>query len=144
MAKSKKLDRMKVIEAAGGVLTQRRSGETVVALIHRPQYDDWTLPKGWREKGESWSEAAVREVREETNCKVTMKKFVGCTSYEVGKNPKIVLYWHMELVKEGEFDPSGETDQLIWVSMEKASSQLSYDNESRLVESSIKKISSRK
>ena len=51
-----------LIEAAGGVVV--RDGQ--VALVHRPRYDDWTLPKGKLDPGESFEEAALREVEEET------------------------------------------------------------------------------
>lgn len=133
MAKSRKSGKRKVIEASGGILTRLHQGENLVALVHRPKYDDWTLPKGWREKGESWSEAALREVQEETNCKAKLKEFAGCTCYNVGNVPKVVLYWHMALKKEVEFDPSGETDQLIWVDINEAIKRLSYRNEIELL-----------
>ena len=133
MAKSGKSSKRDVIEAAGGLLTRDHQGKTQVALIHRSRYDDWALPKGRRERGESWSKAALREVREETNCKAELKEFVGCTCYEVGGMPKVVLFWHMALVKEKEFDPSGETDQLIWLEIDEARSRLSYSNERRLL-----------
>ena len=55
------------ISAAGGVLLRRdEEGRTRVAVIHRPKYMDWSLPKGKLEKGEGWQEAALREVEEET------------------------------------------------------------------------------
>ncbi len=133
MAKSGKSGKRDVIEAAGGVLTRDHQGKTLVALIHRSRYDDWTFPKGWRERGESWSKAALREVKEETNCKATLKQFVGCSCYVVEGMPKVVLFWHMTLVKEKEFDTSGETDRLIWLEIDEARSRLSYSNESRLL-----------
>ena len=135
MTKSRKSHKRKVIEAAGGIVTRLYQGNLQVAVIHRPKYDDWTLPKGWREKGESWSETALREVKEEINCKVKMKEFAGCTCYKVGSAPKIVLFWHMDLVKEGEFDPSGETDQLVWVEIGDARLRLSYAGEIHLIDS---------
>ena len=135
MIKSRKSKKWEVIEAAGGIVTRLDQGKQRVALIHRPKYDDWTLPKGWREKGETWSDAALREVREETNCTVMMKEFAGCTSYNVGIVPKIVLFWHMDLVKEGEFDSSGETDQLVWVEIDEARLRLSYEGEIHLIDS---------
>ncbi len=134
MIKSRKSNKLEVIEAAGGIVTRLDEGKQLVALIHRPKYDDWTLPKGWLEKGESWSEAALREVREETNCTVVMKEFAGCTSYDVGHVPKVVLFWHMELLKDGEFDSSGETDQLVWVEIDEARLRLSYEGEIELID----------
>ena len=135
MTKSHKSKKRKVIEAAGGIITKPDRGKQLVALIHRPKYDDWTLPKGFREKGEAWSETALREVREETNCKVKLEEFAGCTCYEVANVPKVVLFWNMTLLKEGEFDPSGETDQLVWIEIAKVKKRLSYEGEIQLVES---------
>ncbi|MFM9127621.1 MAG: NUDIX domain-containing protein, partial [Solirubrobacterales bacterium] len=50
------------IEAAGGVILR----EGLVCVVHRGRYDDWSLPKGKLDVGESFEEAALREVREET------------------------------------------------------------------------------
>ena len=54
------------VQAAGGVVWRRRDDQIQVLLVHRPKYDDWSLPKGKLEPGETHQEAALREVREET------------------------------------------------------------------------------
>ena len=105
----KQTGRNGIYEAAGGILWRKTPAGRQLAVVHRPHYDDWTLPKGWREKGESMVEAAVREVQEETNCKVRLGTFAGCSCYPVEDVPKIVLFWHMELVKERKFKPNEET-----------------------------------
>jgi len=106
----------------------------LIALVHRDHYDDWTLPKGCREKGETWEKTAVREVSEETNCKVKLKKFAGCTSYTVDSVPKVVLFWHLDLLKERSFKENDETDRLLWLSKDEALAKISYANERHLID----------
>ena len=47
-----------------------------LAVIHRPKYDDWSLPKGKLKPGEGFCEAALREVEEETGCRARLLLFV--------------------------------------------------------------------
>ena len=122
-----------VIEAAGGLLWRDGDHGKLLAVVHRPKYDDWTLPKGKLEKGESWESAALREIREETGCRAKLGKFAGCASYMSGKRPKIVLYWHMELVKEGKFEPTDEIDKLVWMTPEEAATKVFYSGEKELL-----------
>jgi len=96
-------------------------------------YDDWSLPKGKLKRGEGWAEAALREVKEETNCRATLEEFAGCICYEVKGAPKIALYWHMQLAKERAFKPNEETDELLWLTVEEAMTRLSYRDERALL-----------
>jgi len=113
------------IEAAGGVVM--RDGK--VALVHRPRYDDWTLPKGKLDPGESFEEAATREVEEETGLRASLVRELPGTSYNATGRPKVVRYWLMDVVHEGSFVPNDETDQLRWVTPEEALGLLSYDRD---------------
>jgi 8-oxo-dGTP diphosphatase len=122
-----------IIEAAGGLLCRVTAQGKELALIHRQRYDDWALPKGRRENKETFAEAAVREVTEETFCDVALGDFAGCTSYVVTGVPKVVLFWQMELVRENPFKSNDETDQLKWVSLKEAISVLDYEGERTLV-----------
>jgi 8-oxo-dGTP diphosphatase len=117
------------VEAAGGVVV--RDGR--VALIHRPKYDDWTLPKGKLEPGEDYEEAALREVREETGLHCTLGRELPSTSYEDHKGrSKIVRYWLME-PQSGEFSPNDEVDELRWLDRDEASALLSHDRDRELL-----------
>jgi 8-oxo-dGTP pyrophosphatase MutT (NUDIX family) len=113
------------IEAAGGVVV--RDGQ--VALVHRPRYDDWTLPKGKLDQGESFEEAAVREVQEETGLRTRPVRELPTTSYRVGGRPKVVRYWLMEVEHEEPFEPNNETDELRWVAPGDALRLLTYDRD---------------
>src|SRR5213593_73879 len=102
----------KVVRAAGGVLHRTRGDGTVqVLVIHRPRYDDWTLPKGKLEPGESVEEAALREVFEETGIRAEIERRIGETAYrDRHGRPKRVTYFAMRPVS-GTFTPNTEVDE---------------------------------
>ena len=100
-----------------------------VALVHRPRYDDWTLPKGKLDPPESFEEAAAREVQEETGVRARLVRELAPTAYQVGGRPKVVRYWLMDVEHEGAFVPNDETDQLRWVTPEEAMQLLTYDRD---------------
>jgi 8-oxo-dGTP diphosphatase len=85
------------------------------------------------ERGESWRAGALREVEEEIQCTVSVEKFAGCCCYEVSGVPKVVLFWNMALVQEGDFLPNKEIDQLAWLSFDQAIERLDYECERRLL-----------
>jgi 8-oxo-dGTP diphosphatase len=117
------------VRAAGGVLV--RDGR--VALVHRPKYDDWSLPKGKLEPGESSEDAAVREVREETGIEAALREELPSVEYTDPKGrPKTVRYWRMEPLA-GEFAPNDEVDELRWLEPHEAARCLTYDHDRELV-----------
>ncbi|HUL57704.1 MAG TPA: NUDIX hydrolase [Anaeromyxobacteraceae bacterium] len=124
---------MAVVRAAGGVVWRRASSGPRIALIHRPRHGDWSLPKGKLDDGESWEGAALREVEEETGCVARISSFAGATSYFARRAPKIVLYWHMELVEEGEIDAGDEVDEVAWLAPAEALARLVHEGERRIV-----------
>jgi 8-oxo-dGTP diphosphatase len=126
------------IRAAGGVMLLRRRGRARVAVIHRPKYMDWSLPKGKLEKGESWKEAALREVHEETGYKANALDELPPVSYLDRKaRSKMVRYWLMEPV-EGGFEPHGEVDELRWLTRREATRLLTYDHDRELVDTAMR------
>jgi 8-oxo-dGTP pyrophosphatase MutT (NUDIX family) len=113
------------IKAAGGVVM--RDGR--VALVHRPRYDDWTLPKGKLDPPESFEQAAVREVQEETGLRGRPVRELPPISYKVGSRDKIVRYWLMDVEHDGSFVPNDETDELRWLPLDDAMKLLTYDRD---------------
>jgi 8-oxo-dGTP diphosphatase len=103
-----------------------------VLVVHRPRYDDWSLPKGKLEPGESWRDAAVREVEEETGLVCEPGRYLGATAYEQRGVPKEVRWWTM--TASGEPWPANEVDAVRWVTAEEASGLLSYGRDRELVE----------
>ena len=115
------------ILAAGGVVGRRtEKGELEVLLIHRPKYDDWTLPKGKLDDGEGAEEAALREVEEETGFSVELGDELPATDYHdrYGR-PKNVRYWIMDITG-GKFRPNREVDEVRWFPIEAAKAALTY------------------
>ncbi len=131
-----------VLQSAGGLIWRHSAEGKRLAVIHRPKHDDWTLPKGKLEPGESWSQAALREAFEETGCQVVIEKFAGCICYMTNKTPKVVLYWNMKSVGAEQFRANNEVDQLQWLTVEEAIVRLSYQSERELVLKNISAASS--
>ncbi|MHB1510406.1 MAG: NUDIX hydrolase [Acidimicrobiales bacterium] len=125
-----------VVRAAGGVVVRASaSGGWDVAIVHRPLQQDWSLPKGKVDPGESAQECALREVLEETGWKCSLGRFVGEVEYIDRKGrPKIVEYWLMQPI-EGGYPLDGEVDDLTWVPLAEASARLTYDHDATLVAS---------
>jgi len=124
-----------VVLAAGGVVWRReKSGPVEVLLVHRPKYDDWTLPKGKLDDDESAEEAAVREVEEETGFQVELGAELPSTDYHdrYGR-PKNVRYWVMD-VTGGEFQPNKEVDGVKWLPVEHAKRELSYPRDREILD----------
>lgn len=115
------------ILAAGAVLwrPQEFTGSPEVAVIHRPRYDDWSLPKGKLERGETEPVAAVREIEEETGFRAHLGRRLASVSYPVGDTTKRVRYWMARSVR-GEFAANEEVDELKWLPAEDAMSQVHY------------------
>jgi 8-oxo-dGTP diphosphatase len=109
---------------AAGAVVWREDGE--IAVVHRPRYDDWSLPKGKLEQGETMPFAAVREVAEETGLTVHVGPALGDVRYAVPDGRKLVRYWSARAVKDNGFTPDDEVDELRWVSPAQAAEMLSY------------------
>ena len=123
-----------VIRAAGGVVRRSdRSGQVGLAVIHRPAYDDWTLPKGKIEPNESPEQCALREVREETGLRCELVRPLGCTAYVDRRGrDKVACYWVMD-VRGGRFRPGIEVDKLLWLSLDDAVRRLTYERDKTLL-----------
>ncbi len=122
-----------VIESAGGLVWRRSERGPELAAIFLRRHHNWTLPKGHLEAGETWQEAAVREVREETGCEVSLGSFAGAVAYEVQGVPKVVLFWNMRLEGECHFEPSDEVAEMAWMSIPEALEKLGRESERRLL-----------
>lgn len=101
-------------------------GDIDVAVVHRPHYDDWSLPKGKVDPGENLAETAAREIAEETGFEPTLGWLLGYVHYPLGKKTKVVYYWTAE-VTDGAFQANSEVDELLWLSPEDAKARVSHD-----------------
>jgi 8-oxo-dGTP diphosphatase len=121
------------VKASGGVVRRRGPGGVEVALVHRPRYDDWSFPKGKLDPGESWEDAALREVQEEIGLRCRLGAELPPIAYRDNKGrAKVVRYWLMDPV-EGRFEPTHEVDEVRWVAPGDAESLLTYDHDRELL-----------
>jgi 8-oxo-dGTP diphosphatase len=132
-----------LVRAAGGVVVRwNEEGELEVLLVHRPAYDDWSLPKGKAHEGESDEDCALREVKEETGLRCELGPEVDSTSYVDAKGrPKLVRYWMMWPIA-GIAQPYAEIDDVRWATPAEAAATLSYDRD-RAVLASLPGVSPR-
>ncbi len=113
--------------AAGGLLWRPSAKNGVeVALVHRPRYKDWSLPKGKADPGETAPMTAAREVLEETGFQVVLGRSLTTVRYVVSAGPKTVAYFAAQVIG-GEFTPNKEVDKLRWLSLADARKQFSYE-----------------
>ena len=119
------------VRAGGGVVID---GDGLVALVHRPKYDDWTLPKGKLDPGEGFEEAALREVEEETGLRCRLVRELPSSEYHDQKGrSKLVRYWLMEVETDVGFVPSDEVDELRRLDPVSALALLTYDRDQEVL-----------
>jgi 8-oxo-dGTP diphosphatase len=128
------LDPREVVRAAGGVVYRLLdAGEMEIALIHRPAYDDWSLPKGKLKGDERLESAALREVEEETGFACLVALSLGSIEYNDRRGrDKVVWYWLMRPIG-GKFAATQEVDKMKWLPFAAAIDELSYEHDRELL-----------
>ena len=120
------------VRAAGGIVLH----DGRVLMVHRPRYDDWSLPKGKLDPGERDEDAALREVEEETGLVCVLGPLVGTVEYDdrAGRS-KIVTYWRMDLadpahhVHAAHYEPNEEIDLVEWLEPQEALGRMTYERD---------------
>jgi 8-oxo-dGTP diphosphatase len=127
------------VRAAGGVILRPREGGGVeVCVVHRPRYDDWSLPKGKLDRRESFEQAALREVYEETGLRCRLRQELEPVRYTDARGrPKLVRYWLMDIAQDTGFLPGEEVDELRWLELPAAAGLLTYDHDREIVASLV-------
>jgi 8-oxo-dGTP pyrophosphatase MutT (NUDIX family) len=124
------------VRAAGGVVVRAgANGRQEILLVHRPQYGDWTLPKGKARDRETDEDCALREVEEETGLRCTLVRELASSQYiDRKKRPKVVRYW--EMVRRGGVAAGhNEVDQVAWLPLQEAIAALTYPRDVEVVSS---------
>jgi 8-oxo-dGTP diphosphatase len=104
-----------------------------IAVVHRPRHGDWSLPKGKLEPGESWEEAALREIAEECGLACRLEDELPSTEYTIGGRRKRVRWWRMSVVSETGRPTDDEVDELRWLTPGEAIVRLDYEADRALV-----------
>ena len=125
-----------MIRAAGALLWRENSDLSIeVALIHRPRYDDWSLPKGKLEIGETALQCAYREVLEETGIRASFTRHLGAVEYEESGQQKRVKYWAAYCaLDQSDFIANEEVDQMRWLPATQALEQATHDSDKSIIE----------
>jgi phosphohistidine phosphatase SixA/8-oxo-dGTP pyrophosphatase MutT (NUDIX family) len=123
-----------MVSAAGAVLWRTVPEGVQVLLVHRPKYDDWSMPKGKRAPGEHMVSNAVREVREETGAQVVLGRRLRGTRYDYLGGIKEVDYWAARVIASDDTAiPNSEVDQAQWLPVPAAIDMASYDHDSSVL-----------
>ena len=123
-----------VIKAAGGILQRTTPRGDEVMVVYRKRHQDWTLPRGKVKDGESFQEAAMREVLEETGCSCRIGNYLGTISYSDNGVPKVVLFWKMSVVDDqGGARNNEEIGEALWLQVPAAIERLTYAQEKALL-----------
>jgi 8-oxo-(d)GTP phosphatase len=130
-------DPKRAVLAAGAVLWRPdpagTDGAPLIAVIHRPRYDDWSLPKGKVDPGETEPVTAVREILEETGCRAQLGRRLLSVSYPVDAGLKKVHYWAARATDCADFTANHEVDELRWVSVAEAAQALTYPHDRKVL-----------
>jgi 8-oxo-(d)GTP phosphatase len=125
------------LRAAGGVAVRPAERGAEVLLVHRPRFDDWSLPKGKLKRGEHAVVAAVREVHEETGIRGQVGARLPTVSYDVWAHDelveKVVDYWTMTVAGQNTFTPGVEVDDLVWLPVDQATARATYPHDKRVL-----------
>ena len=124
-----------VIQAAGAVLWRYSQKKIEIALVHRPRYDDWSLPKGKVEEKESHIACAYREVIEETGYTPEFGPEIGQATYKVEEGKKVVRYWSARATDAvpTAIDKS-EIDEVLWLEVKDAKKKLTLEDDRAIVD----------
>lgn len=122
-----------VIKAAGGILQRSTPRGDEVMVVYRKRHQDWTLPRGKVKDGESFQEAAMREVQDETGCSCRIGNYLGTISYSDNGVPKVVLFWKMTFVEEKSSRNNEQIGEAVWLHVPAAIERLTHAQEKALL-----------
>lgn len=125
----------RVVRAAGGVVWRRGDSCIEIAVVGRPRYGDWTLPKGKLEPGEAAIVAAVREVGEETGVSGVPQVRLPSIQYLTGQPgvEKFVDFWSMRVRADHGRVPDAEVEVVRWTPLPEARTVLTYAHDRGVV-----------
>lgn len=123
----------KQVRAAGGLVVRRGDSGPEVAVVHRPRYDDWSLPKGKLEPGEDFARAALREIEEETGRRCRIRRELEPSRYRDQKGRDKLVRWFLMEDLGGSFEPDEEVDELRWLGPVEAAALVDYEHDRALI-----------
>jgi 8-oxo-dGTP diphosphatase len=122
-----------VIRAAGGIILRATPRGDEVLIVLRKSDKEWVLPKGPVKDAESFQDAALREVEQETGCSCQVGNYLGTISYAEHGIPKVVMFWKMTVVQHRSLPESDEVQEAAWATLPVAIQQLSQPQEKALL-----------
>jgi len=122
-----------VILGGGGLVTRHSDGELEVLMVHRPKHDDWSLPAGKLDPGETLAECALREVHEESGYVCELGRELDMVEYADRRGrTRQVHYWEMDAIS-GSFNPTLEVDAIAWVPLVESLNYFTNERDLKIV-----------
>jgi 8-oxo-dGTP diphosphatase len=122
-----------VIRAAGGIIQRSTQHGDEVMVVFRKRHQDWALPKGKVKDDESFQDAALREVEEETGCTCRLGNYLGTISYSDNGVPKVVMFWRMTVLEQKQLAGNDEIAEAVWMTVPAAIQKLAHSQEKNLL-----------
>ena len=122
------------IRAAGGIVHRDGPDGTEVLVVHRPKYQDWSLPKGKVDPGETLEQTALREVEEETGVRAKLGRHVGSNEYRDRHGRSKRVDWYLMEPIDGDFTQNDEVDEIRWIPVNQAHQLLTHEDDYSLIE----------
>lgn len=122
-------------KSCGAIVYRKSHGNIEILLIKHINSGHWSFPKGHMESGESETQTALREIKEETGIDVIVDPtFRETVSYSPKKDTQKVVVYFLAKAKNFEYTPQeDEIADIKWVDIGHALSVLTYENDKTIV-----------
>ncbi len=127
-----------LIEKAGGLIVRDSdSGEKEIYVVHRGRHNDWSVPKGHIDSGETPVQAAIREVGEETGFHCSIQQQLPPYFYQTPEGQQVVVHFFLMQVMDQGLETDKEVDKAEWVPVSHIHEKITYPSLQEYIRSAV-------